>query len=113
MGGFRSSYFFIPSGLFITRMTRYYFALLSINLPSVNLSINLHMNIEHCTTALPSLFIITCKFSLCFFNLVLNTLFFGNFSSCYLFVHIFFAVEKKVSLVHHTSECHLALSHFL
>ena len=45
MGGFRSSYFFIPLESFIIRMTRYYFTLLSVNLLSVVLSLKLHMNI--------------------------------------------------------------------
>ena len=45
MGGFTPSYFFIPLGLFIIRMTRYYFPLLSVNLLSVKLSRKLHMNI--------------------------------------------------------------------
>ena len=35
MGGFKSSYLFIPLGLFIMRITRLYFPLLSVNLLSV------------------------------------------------------------------------------
>ena len=35
MGGFMSSYLFIPLGFFIIQMTRHYFPLLSVNLLSV------------------------------------------------------------------------------
>ena len=107
-------------GLFIIRITRYYFPLFSVNLLSVKLSLKLHMDIivqSLLSTAILSLFIITCKVASSFFNLVLNTLSFVNFFSCYLFVHTLFTVEKKVSFspqVYSTpQECHLGLSHFL
>ena len=59
MGGFRSSYLFIPIGFFIIRMTRDYFPLLSVNLLSVKLSLKLHMNIVQklLSTTLPSFFL--------------------------------------------------------
>ena len=38
MGGFKTSYLFIPLGFFITRMTRHYFLLLSVNFLSVKLA---------------------------------------------------------------------------
>ena len=84
-------------------MTRYYFSFLSVNLLSVKLSLKLHMNIVQklLPTTISSLFIRTFKVSSSFFNLLLNTLFFLNFFSCYLFVHILFIVEKMVSLVYH------------
>ena len=84
-------------------MARYYFSLLSVNLLIVKLSLKLHMNIVQnlLLTTISSLFIRTFKVSSYFFNLLLNTLFFLNFFSCYLFVHILFIVEKMVSLVYH------------
>ena len=87
-------------------MTRYYFSLLSVNLLSVKLSLKLHMNIVQnlLPMTVPSLFIRTFKVSSSFFNLDLNSLFSLNFFSCYLFVHILYTVEKKVSLVYHLSE---------
>ena len=65
MGGFRSSYLFIPLGFLMIRMTRHYFPLLSVNLLSVKLSLKLHMNIVQnlLSTKLPFLFLITCKVS--------------------------------------------------
>ena len=56
MGGFRHSYFFISLGLFIIRMTKYYFSLLLVNLLSVKLFLKLHMNIVKnlLSTTLPS-----------------------------------------------------------
>ena len=82
-GEFRSSNLFLSSlWFFIIRTKRYYFPLLSDNLLSVKLSLKLLIH----------------------FNLVLNTLFFVSFFNCYLFVHILFTVEKKVSLVCHSSE---------
>ena len=105
-GGFRPTYFFIPLGFFIIRMTRYYFPLLSVNLLSVILSLKLHMNTLQnlSSTELPFLFIITCKVSSSFFNLVLNALLFVNFYSCYLLVVLtLFLVEKKSFSVYHLS----------
>ena len=84
MGKFRSGYFFI-------RMAKSYFPLLSLNLLRVKLSLKLHMDIA---TTFYCLFIITHKVSLSFLSLVVNTLFFVNFSSCYLLLHILFTVEK-------------------
>ena len=75
MEGFRSSYFFTPSGIFLIRMVRYYFPLFAINLLSVKIFLKLHMSIaQDFSTTLPCLFIITHKVSLCFFNLVLEFL---------------------------------------
>ena len=97
-------------GFFIIRMTRYYFPLFSVNLLSVKLSLKLHMDIivqNLLSTALLSLFIITCKVSSSFVN----------FFSCYLFVHTLFTIEKKACFspqVYSTpQECYLGLSHFL
>ena len=48
----------------------------------------MHLVRDLLSTILPSLFIITHKVSLFFFNLVLNTLFFVNFFSCLQFLPI-------------------------
>ena len=54
----------------------------------VKLSLKLHMNVA---TTFSCLFIISHKVSLSFLNLVVNTLFFGNFHSCHLFLHFFYS----------------------
>ena len=47
---------------------------------------------------------VNLKSFLSFFILALNTSFFVNFFSCYLYVHIPFTVEKQVSLIYHLSK---------
>ena len=98
-------------------MTRYCFPLLPANILSFNLSLKLHMNIVQklSSTALPSLFIITCKFSSSFSKLVLNALFFVNFFSRYLFVHILFTVEERSPSLYfpvYNVQCFLQLYEF-
>ena len=115
MGRFRPSYIFISSGIFITKMTRYYIPLRSADLMRVKLSLKWHMNIVQnlLSIALPSLFIITFKVSSSFFNLALNTLFFASFFTCYLFVQSLSTVQKKdlfsISLI--TSQTAIYLYH--
>ena len=49
------------------------------------------------------LLLVNLKSFLTFFILAFNTSFFVNFFSCYLYVHIPFAVEKQISLIYHLS----------
>ena len=94
MEAFTYSYFFIPSTVFFKVL---YSPLPSINLLSVQLFLKLHMHIAQdlWSTIFPCLLIITHKNYCPFFNLVLNTLFFVDFFSCYLFVHTLFIFEKQ------------------
>ena len=69
MGGFRPSYFYIIR-TFYHKNDKVLLSLFSVNLLSAKFSLELHMNNVQklLSTTVPSLFIITFKVSLSFFN---------------------------------------------